>query len=103
MKLIVTFPVLSCAWVVSFLHVSLAWSGEPTSRRSILRDQILLPMMGAITYTPSETAFAVETNERKTNDASISSGVLWRATGKDGMGAWRAARLKGGRSRVRIR
>ena len=87
MKLIVTFPVLSCAWVVSFLHVSLAWSGEPTSRRSILRDQILLPMMGAITYTPSETAFAVETNERKTNDASISSGVLWRTITKQALPA----------------
>ena len=43
--------------------------------------------MGAITYTPSETAFAVETNERKTNDASISSGVLWRTITKQALPA----------------
>ena len=87
MKHVFPCAVISFSWLVSCLRVSSAWSGQSTSRRSLLHNHILLPITGTFSYTPSESALAVEVDERMTNDATISNGVLWRTITKQALPA----------------
>jgi hypothetical protein len=79
--------------LTQFLLVS-ALTGRPTSRRSILRDQILLPIVGstaAIACTPSGKAVAIESAQllsgADTTDPGIPNGVLWRTGSKQALPA----------------
>mmetsp|Transcript_6398 Transcript_6398/g.13842 ORF Transcript_6398/g.13842 Transcript_6398/m.13842 type:complete len:419 (+) Transcript_6398:76-1332(+) len=89
-------------FVAHCLHDVSAWSGPPTPRRSMIRDQLLLPIIGATigatqcapprmavaAETTSPAAIAVEAQLSSSSAAAaLSSGVLWRTARGDALPA----------------
>lgn len=71
-----------------------AWSfGGPTPRRAIIRDKMLLPMIGCAAQCASaKPAIATETEPRTSSSAPLvsnefSSGILWRTASRDALPA----------------